>query len=186
MFSKHSVLLLLPALWALSCAQPVHNPPLGYSEREVNGRTWYFPAISHWTPMDLMPIEEYQELVNESYLIDMAPIYGYTTKDGNCKLGMVVSVVSKYANEPYSEYDFLKRSPSEVHEMYVPDIKGDSLKVLASVYSVKYRQKITRVVLVHFQQSILGFELRNLSPCSKTNDTELVNFVKDFLNLNAL
>jgi hypothetical protein len=184
---KNSVCYLVIALslaWS-ACTPAQEERPMGYSERSIGGKTWYFPSIPHWTPMDLMPIEAYQGLVNGSYMIDMAPIYGYISKDGGCSRGIVVSVVSKYAVEPYSEFDFVKRSPSEVHEMYVQSENGDSTRVLASIFSVKFQKKVTQVVLVHVRNSILGFELRSLEKCSTADDAELIEFVTNFLKLNT-
>ena len=140
---------------------------MGYSEREVAGKTWYFPAVQNWKPMDLMTIGEYQSLVNSSYLIDMAPVFGYTSVLDGCPQGLVISVVSKFSQEGQSEFD------------------SDSTKVLYVVYSVRFKSKITRVVTVYFKEAIVGFELRNLGRCSKTADYELVEFVKSFLDLNA-
>ena len=161
------------------------SPKMGYSEREVAGKTWYFPSVQNWKPMDMMTIDEYQSLVNSSYLIDMAPVFGYTSVLEGCPQGLVISVVSKFSQEGQSEFDFIRRSPSGVKELYVKSGNSDSTKVLYVVYSVRFKSKITRVVTVYFKEAIVSFELRNLGRCSKTADYELVEFVKSFLDLNA-
>jgi hypothetical protein len=50
---------------------------------------------------------------------------------------------------------------------------------------VKFQRKTTRVVLVHFKNSILSFELRRLSGCSDVTDEELIEFVQKFIMLNV-
>ena len=185
MLISRIIVLAFALLGVLSCSQNAVSPQMGYSEREVAGKTWYFPAVQNWKPMDLMTIDEYQSLVNSSYLIDMAPVYGYTSVLDGCPQGLVISVVSKFSQEGQSEFDFIRRSPSGVKELYVKSGNSDSTKVLYVVYSVRFKSKITRVVTVYFKEAIVGFELRNLGRCSKTADYELVEFVKSFLDLNA-
>jgi hypothetical protein len=180
-----SVLVIGIAVAFWNCSSKAQEPVNGYSEREIGGKTWYFPTFSHWTTLDMMPIEEYQSLVNGSHLIDMAPVYGYTTERNGCKTGIVVSAVSKYSNTPQSEYDFVKKSPAEVNELIVPSENDESTKVLFSIFSVKFQRKTTRVVLVHFKSSILSFELRRLSGCSDVTDEELIEFVQKFIMLNV-
>ena len=176
--------MLVIGLLCSSCSNNEADTRNGYAERDVAGRTWYFPLISHWTPLDLMTIEEYQELVNGSHLIDMAPIYGYVINFDGCRSGIVVSVVSKFSNSAQSEYDFVKKSPTRVKELYFSH--GDErIKALYSIYSIKYRRKTTRVVLLFIRETIVGFELRSLSGCTKVSDEELIEFVKNFIILNT-
>jgi len=182
---KHSVLMLVVGHLLTGCASPSEDPFNGYAEREIAGETWFFPAFSHWTSLDLMPIEEYQTLVNGSHLIDMAPIYGYTSVLDGCKSGIVVSVVSKFSNAPQTEYDFVKKSPTVVNELLIARPDEKNIKVLYSVFSVRYQRKTTRVVLVHFKDTIFSFELRKLSSCAEVTDEELIEFVQKFISLNV-
>ena len=185
MYISRLIVIVFAFVVTVSCSPNAVSPTMGYSEREVAGKTWYFPAVQNWKPMDMMTIDEYQSLVNSSYLIDMAPVFGYTSVLDGCPQGLVISVVSKFSQEEQSEFDFIRRSPSGVKELYVKSGDSDSTKVLYVIYSVRFNSKITRVVTVYFKETIVGFELRNLGKCSKTADYELVEFVKSFLDLNA-
>jgi len=185
MYISRLIVIVSAFVVTVSCSHNAVSPKMGYSEREVAGKTWYFPVVQNWKPMDMMTIEEYQSLVNSSYLIDMAPVFGYTSVLDGCPQGLVISVVSKFSQEEQSEFDFIRRSPSGVKEIYVKSGDSDSTKVLYVIYSVRFNSKITRVVTVYFKETIVGFELRNLGKCSKTADYELVEFVKSFLDLNA-
>jgi hypothetical protein len=182
--SKSIALILAIGLLGPSCSENKVDPLNGYAERDVAGRTWFFPSFAHWTPLDLMTIDEYQELVNGSHLIDMAPIYGYVTSLDGCRSGIVVSVVSKFSNSAQSEYDFVKKSPTRVKELYFSN-DDERIRALYSIYSIKYRRKTTRVVLLFFKETIVGFELRSLSGCSKVSDEELIEFVQKFIKLNT-
>ena len=176
--------MLAIGLLGPSCSSKQADTRNGYAERDVAGKTWYFPSIAHWTPLDLMTIEEYQELVNGSHLIDMAPIYGYVINLEGCRSGIVVSVVSKFSNSAQSEYDFVKKSPTRVKELYFLH-DDERIKALYSIYSIKYRRKTTRVVMLFIKETIVGFELRSLSRCSKVSDEELIEFVQNFIILNT-
>jgi len=72
-----------------------------------------------------------------------------------------------------------------VNELLIARPDEKNIKVLYSVFSVRYQRKTTRVVLVHFKDTIVSFELRKLTSCAEVTDEELIEFVQKFISLNV-
>jgi len=167
------------------CSDREKENPSGFSERDVAGVTWLFPEIKGYRSMEGMTMDEYQGIISNSYLIEMSPVYAYLSENGNCRYSLVFSVTTKYSAQEQSEYDFIRKSPSGVKELTLENKSGEQLKVLFVVYSVKSKGLSTRVVMLYLKGRILGFEMRPLGNCSRPDDYELLEFVKEFLELNV-
>lgn len=180
-----SVCIIVSSYFLFACSRNINYRPSGFSEREASGITWLFPPLKDWNSMESMTSEDYQQLVNKSYLIEMVPFYAYISNDNNCPQGLVVSITSKFSEKGQTEFEFIQRAPSGVKELEFENEAGDKVVVLYVVYSVKLGGKNTRVVLIYYKDRILGFEMRRLVKCSKSADYELVDFVREFLKLNS-
>ena len=167
------------------CSGRVEEKPSGFSERDVAGVTWLFPEVKGYRSMEGMTVDEYQGIVSNSYLIEMSPVYAYLSETGNCRYSLVFSVTTKYSAQEQSEYDFIRKSPSGVKELTVENKSGKQQKVLFVVYSVRSQGLSTRVVMLYLKGRILGFEMRTISNCSRPDDYELLEFVKEFIELNV-
>ena len=184
-FAKASLVILILDFFVLGCAEVNTYKPSGYSERDVAGVTWLFPEIQGYRSMEGMSLEEYQQVISSSYLIEMSPVYAYYNESGTCRNSLVFSVKSKFSGEAQSEFEFIQKSPSGVRELIIEGKSDKKYKVLYVIYSVKHHGVQTRVVLVHFKERIVGFEMRPVTNCRKPDDYELLEFVRKFIELNV-